>query len=140
MIIMALILMVVPLIFFFAFDFDSELAVFIELCAFIAGALIFLVVWAQSNSDKIQYAESLFKKYENVESLSMYYNTSFTGILKKSYKKQIDELLERKEMINKVQGLHNTAIKIPQRKKIIYTKKELQQVLDMLKNKKKYGY
>ena len=33
----------------------------------------------------------------------------------KIYKKQIDELLERKEMIKKVEGLHNTAIKVPQR-------------------------
>lgn len=49
--------------------------------------------------------------------------TEFTGVqlaqiidgVNKIYKKQIDELLERKEMIKKVQGFHNTAIKIPQR-------------------------
>tara|TARA_B110000037_G_scaffold222199_1_gene296081 strand:- start:3935 stop:4936 length:1002 start_codon:yes stop_codon:yes gene_type:complete len=58
----------------------------------------------------------------------------------KIYKKQIDELLERKEMIKKVEGLHNTAIKVPQRNQYIYIKKELQQVISMLKNKNKYGY
>ena len=35
----------------------------------------------------------------------------------KTYEKQIDELLQRKKMIMKVEGLHNTAIKIPHRKK-----------------------
>lgn len=111
-IILGIIFMVVPLIFFFAFNFDSSFSTLIEFLAFVVGTL--LVFLGSNDNNKNRDAKTLLKKYGQDTTL---YKISFTGILKKNYKKQIDELLERREIIKKVEGLHNTAIKIPQRKK-----------------------
>jgi len=117
-IILGIIFMVVPLIFFFAFNFDSIFSTAIEILVFIVGIVLFLggVIELKPNNNA-KNAKSVLNRCENNVILYEPYKISFTGILKKNYKKQIDELLERREIIKKVEGLHNTAINIPQRKK-----------------------
>lgn len=55
------------------------------------------------------------KKEENENAFTSVQLDQIINGVNKTYKKQIEDLLERKEMINKVEGLHNTTIKIPQK-------------------------
>ena len=72
-------------------------------CSILAIIGSIIAVIGVQNKEKIKKNETGFTDMQLAQIIND---------VNKIYKKQIDELLERKEMIKKVQGLHNTAIKI----------------------------